>query len=264
MSALLTVDGLRKAYRGIHAVRDASFRIEAGTITGLIGPNGSGKTTTIDCITGFQRADAGRVRLGDLDITSRSPQQIARAGMLRTFQTVRVYDDFDLMQNLLVVTAPFRETNGIDAFVRGARFRGAQRQAEARARQAIELVGLTRLIDAPAAILSYGQKKLLAIAATIMADPRLVILDEPVAGVNPSRVNEIADLLRRINRSGTTFLIVEHNVEFITQVCDHVLVLDQGSLLTQGPPQSVREDARVLDAYLGREPQTWRQVETVS
>jgi branched-chain amino acid transport system ATP-binding protein len=264
MSALLAVDGLRKAYRGIHAVRDASFQVKPGTITGLIGPNGSGKTTTIDCLTGFQRADAGRVRLGDIDITGRAPQQIARAGMLRTFQTVRVYDDFDLLQNLLVVTAPFAETTGFDAFLRRTRFRRAQKEAEARAREAIELVGLTRLIHAPAAILSYGQKKLLAIAATIMADPKLVILDEPVAGVNPSRVNDIAELLRRINRRGTTFLIVEHNVEFIAQLCDHVLVLDQGKLLTEGPPQAVREDARVLDAYLGRERQTRPQAESVS
>jgi branched-chain amino acid transport system ATP-binding protein len=140
-------------------------------------------------------------------------------------------------------------------FLRRRRFREAYRQAARRAQEAIDLVGLTRLIDAPAAILSYGQKKLLALAATMMANPKLVILDEPVAGVNPTRVNDIAELLRRINRSGTTFLIVEHNVEFITNVCHHVLVLDQGRLLAEGPPKAIRTDARVLDAYLGRERQ---------
>jgi branched-chain amino acid transport system ATP-binding protein len=138
-------------------------------------------------------------------------------------------------------------------FLRSRRFRDAHERAKARARHAIDLVGLTRLIEAPAAFLSYGQKKLLALAAVLMADPKLVILDEPVAGVNPTRVNEIADLLRKINRQGTTFLIVEHNVEFIANICDHVLVLDQGMLLTQGPPATIRQDARVLDAYLGRE-----------
>jgi branched-chain amino acid transport system ATP-binding protein len=253
MTTLLEVAGLSKAYRGIHAVRDASFRVEQGTITGLIGPNGSGKTTTIDCITGFQRSDAGRVRLGDADITRLSPQRIARAGLLRTFQTVRVYDEFDLLQNLLVIAAPFTGITAPDMLLRRPRFREAQRRAEARARDAIELVGLTALADAPAAVLSYGQKKLLALSATMMATPKLIILDEPVAGVNPTRVNEIAGLLRRINRNGTTFLIVEHNVEFIASICDHVLVLDQGRLLTEGSPKAVREDARVLDAYLGRE-----------
>ncbi len=255
MTALLEVSGLSKAYRGVHAVRETSFRVDDGTITGLIGPNGSGKTTTIDCITGFQRGDAGRVRLGELDLTGLSPQRIARAGLLRTFQTVRVYDDFDLVQNLLAVVAPFAGVNGLDMFLRRASFCQAQQRAAARAREAIELVGLTRLIDAPAAILSYGQKKLLALAAAMMANPKLIILDEPVAGVNPTRVNEIAELLRRINRTGTTFLIVEHNVEFIANICDHVLVLDQGRLLAQGPPETIRQDPRVLDAYLGRERQ---------
>ena len=255
---LLEIAGLSKAYRGIHAVRNTSFRVEQGTITGLIGPNGSGKTTTIDCITGFQQADAGRIRLEDHDISDLPPQRIARAGLLRTFQTVRIYDDFDLMQNLLAVTAPFADVTGWDMFLRRRRFREAHRQAARRAQEAIDLVGLTRLIDAPAAILSYGQKKLLALAATMMTNPKLVILDEPVAGVDPTRVNDIAELLRRINRSGTTFLIVEHNVEFITNLCDHVLVLDQGRLLAEGAPKAIRTDVRVLDAYLGRERQAER------
>jgi branched-chain amino acid transport system ATP-binding protein len=262
--ALLEVLGLCKAYRGVRAVRDTSFRVEPGTITGLIGPNGSGKTTAIDCITGFQKSDAGRVRLGDIDVTGRPPQRIARAGLLRTFQTVRVYEDFDLMQNLVTVAEPFAGVTGVDMLLRRRRFRDAHERTRARAREAIDLVGLTRLIEAPAAILSYGQKKLLALAAVLMANPKLVILDEPVAGVNPTRVNEIADLLRRINRQGTTFLIVEHNVEFIASICDHVLVLDQGRLLTQGPPATIRQDARVLDAYLGREGGRPRNREAVS
>src|SRR6478736_4023140 len=147
---LLEIAGLSKAYRGIHAVRNTSFRVEQGTITGLIGPNGSGKTTTIDCITGFQQADAGRIRLEDRDISDLPPQRIARAGLLRTFQTVRIYDDFDLMQNLLAVTAPFADVTGWDMFLRRRRFREAHRQAARRAQEAIDLVGLTRLIDAPA------------------------------------------------------------------------------------------------------------------
>ena len=129
-----------------------------------------------------------------------------------------------------------------------------RRAADERARELIELVGLTRLVEAPAAVLSYGQKKLLAFAAAMMARPRLIVLDEPVAGVNPTRVNEVADILRKANRTGISFLIVEHNVEFISGLCHKVIVLEQGSKLTEGSPEDVRNDPRVLDAYLGIAP----------
>jgi ABC-type branched-subunit amino acid transport system ATPase component len=251
MTALLEATGLAKAYRGVHAVADVSFTVAAGTITGLIGPNGSGKSTTIDCISGFQRLDAGRVRLAGADITGLSPQRIARAGLVRTFQTVRVYDEFDLLDNLLVVAAPFHGVGWHDALLRTPRYRRAREAAAARARELLDLVGLTRLVTAPASILSYGQKKLLALAAALMSRPRLVVLDEPVAGVNPTRINEVADILRRARAGGASFLIVEHNVDFITALCDHVIVFDQGRKLTEGPPETVHSDPRVLDAYLG-------------
>lgn len=251
MTALLEVDGLAKAYRGVHAVADVSFGVAAGAITGLIGPNGSGKSTTIDCISGFQRPDRGRVTLDGADITGLPPQRIARAGLVRTFQTVRVYDQFDLVANLLVAIEPFRTVGWHDALLRTARYRAARAAAEARARELLELVGLTRLAAAPASILSYGQKKLLALAAVLMSKPRLVVLDEPVAGVNPTRINEVAGILRKANEAGVSFLIIEHNVEFITGLCDRVVVFDQGRKLTEGPPAEVHGDPRVLDAYLG-------------
>ncbi|HZB93613.1 MAG TPA: ATP-binding cassette domain-containing protein, partial [Stellaceae bacterium] len=224
MTRLLEVEGLAKSYRGIRAVAGVSFAVAAGTITGMIGPNGSGKSTTIDCLSGFQRADGGRILLEGRDITGLPPQQIARAGLVRTFQTVRVYEEFDLIANLLVVVEPFRHTAWPEALLRMRRYRAARDAAEARARELIELVGLTRLAAAPAGILSYGQKKLLALAAALMSQPRLVVLDEPVAGVNPTRINEVAEILRKANAAGTTFLIVEHNVEFITGLCQHVIV----------------------------------------
>jgi ABC-type branched-subunit amino acid transport system ATPase component len=251
MTALLEVADLAKAYRGVHAVDGISFAVAAGTITGMIGPNGSGKSTTIDCLSGFQRADRGRVSLDGHDITGLAPQKIARAGLMRTFQTVRVFDQFDLVANLMVAVEPFRRVGWHDALLRSVRYRAAREAAEARARELIELVGLTRLIAAPAGILSYGQKKLLALAAALMPKPRLVVLDEPVAGVNPTRINEVADILRKVNAAGATFLIVEHNVEFITGLCDHVIVLDQGKKLVEGSPVDVHSDQRVLDAYLG-------------
>jgi branched-chain amino acid transport system ATP-binding protein len=250
VTALLTVAHLRKSFRGIVALNDLSFTVQAGGITGLIGPNGSGKSTAIDCISGFQRG-YGEVSLDGARLEHLAPERIARLGLTRTFQDVRVYDEFTLLENLLVTTAPFGAVGWPQALLRTPGFRRAQAAAEHRARDLIELVGLTRLIGAPAKILSYGQKKLLAIGMAMMSDPKLVVLDEPVAGVNPTRIHDVAAILRRANARGITFLIVEHNVDFITSLCDHVIVLDRGAKLTEGPPREIHRDQRVLDAYLG-------------
>jgi ABC-type branched-subunit amino acid transport system ATPase component len=254
MTPLLQVNGLCKAFSGIRAVQHASFDVETGSITGLIGPNGSGKSTTIDCISGFQPIDSGTVSLGGADITNFPPAVVARAGLIRTFQNVRVYDSYDLVDNLLIAEAPFRGLSWYDALLRTRAFCAARKAAEDRACELIELVGLAGLIDAPAVVLSYGQKKLLAFAAAMMSRPRLIVLDEPVAGVNPTRINEVADMLRRANAAGMSFLIVEHNVEFINSLCHKVIVFEQGSKLTEGTPEEVRNDPRVLDAYLGIAP----------
>ena len=254
MTPLLQVTGLCKAFSGIHAVQQASFDVEQGSITGLIGPNGSGKTTTIDCISGFQASDAGTVQLAGADITNFRPAIVARAGLIRTFQNVRVYETYNLVDNLLIAEAPFRGLSWYDALVRTRTFRAARTAAEDRARELIELVGLTHLIDAPAIVLSYGQKKLLAFAAAMMSRPKLIVLDEPVAGVNPTRINEVALMLRKANATGVSFLIVEHNVEFINSLCHKVVVFEQGRKLTEGTPDQVRNDPRVLDAYLGIAP----------
>ncbi|MDB5657300.1 MAG: transporter related [Tardiphaga sp.] len=256
MSAILKVEGLSKSFSGVHAVQNASFEVEQGSITGLIGPNGSGKSTTIDCLSGFQRPDAGRIELGSADITNLKASSVARAGLIRTFQNVRVYETYNLLDNLLIAEASFRDHNWFDALVRTPSFRRTSKAARDRACELIDLVGLTRLIEAPAVVLSYGQKKLLAFAAAMMARPRLIVLDEPVAGVNPTRVNEVAEILRKANASGISFLIVEHNVEFINSLCDKVVVFEQGAKLTEGTPDQVRNDPRVLEAYLGMAPTT--------
>jgi ABC-type branched-subunit amino acid transport system ATPase component len=256
MNAVLTVASLSKAFSGVHAVQHASFHVEKGSITGLIGPNGSGKSTTIDCISGFQRPDAGRIELDGRDITNFNPATVARAGLVRTFQNVRVYEAYNLLDNLMVAEASFRDLSWYDALVRTQAFCSVRRAAEERAQELIELVGLTRLVEAPAAVLSYGQKKLLAFAAAMMARPRLIVLDEPVAGVNPTRVNEVADILRKANRTGISFLVIEHNVEFINSLCDKVIVFEQGRKLTEGSPEDVRNDPRVLNAYLGLAPKS--------
>lgn len=255
MSAVLTVDGLVKSYAGVRALDGVSFAVEQGSVTGLIGPNGSGKSTAIDCLSGFQKLDAGKVVLGDADITGKPAHLIARAGLMRTFQTVRVYDRLSLSDNLAIAAQQFDPAGWVDEFLRTRRYRDAVDASEKRARELVELIGLQKYWDAETGILSYGQKKLVALAAALMPHPRIVVLDEPVAGVNPSRIREIEVALQQLNGAGETFLIVEHNVEFITTLCHRVIVLEQGRKLTEGTAQEIHKDPRVLEAYLGMTPE---------
>jgi branched-chain amino acid transport system ATP-binding protein len=255
MSTILSVTDLYKAYAGVHALDGVSFEVVGGSITGLIGPNGSGKSTAIDCISGFQKLDSGKVMLGGSDITGQAAHHIARAGLMRTFQTVRIYERLSLRDNLAIATQQFDPATWIDEFLRTRRYREAVESSEQRARALVDLIGLERYYEAETGILSYGQKKLVALASALMPHPKIVVLDEPVAGVNPSRIREIEVALQQLNQAGETFLIVEHNVEFITNLCHRVIVLDQGRKLAEGTAAEIHADPRVLEAYLGMTPE---------
>ena len=235
--------GLRKAFGGVVAVDGASVELLEGKVNGLIGPNGSGKTTFFNIVTGMIAADEGTVEFEGKDLTGLQPHRIAAAGLGRTFQVTRVFPRMTVMQNMLV---PVKRT-GIRQMWAGA-VRGSEVE---RAEEWLALVGLTHLSNRQARYLSYGQQRLLELAAILMAEPRLILLDEPAGGVNPVLVESIAEVVRRLNAQGRTFLVVEHNMEFVMGLSDHIIVFDRGRPIAAGEPQAVREDPAVLEAYLG-------------
>lgn len=251
MTALLSVSGLGKHYFGVAALGDVSFELSPGAITGLIGPNGSGKSTLFDCVTGFTPLDEGRVALEGRDITGQAPEMIARHGLTRSFQDLKVFQGLGARDNLLTAAQAHHGFPMMRELVGGSAVRHAEATARERAEVLLRQVDLTGKADTPAGQLSYGQQKLIAICMALMPNPRLVLLDEPVAGVNPALIERIKEHIRTWNAAGTAFLIIEHNLRLVMDLCDRVLVLDRGRLLVDGSPAEVAADARVIEAYLG-------------
>ncbi|HEY4026926.1 MAG TPA: ABC transporter ATP-binding protein [Candidatus Dormibacteraeota bacterium] len=239
--SLLEVSDLAKRFGGVVAVDSCSLTVAVDSITGLIGPNGSGKTTLFDLVTGFLQPDAGRVTFQSTAITGLPPDRVHRLGIGRTFQLARVFPRLTVLENLLVPV----HRRGLAALLPGA-------GSEARhARAMLEFLGLAELAGEPAGRLSYGQRKLLELGAVMMSRPRLVLLDEPAGGVNPGLLERIAASIRELNAQGVTFLIVEHNMGFVMDLCDAVVVMDRGRPIASGSPAQVRANPAVLNAYLG-------------
>ena len=248
---VLSVQGLHKTFGALVAADDATFEVERGSITGLIGPNGAGKSTVFNLVTGFYEPDGGTVRLNGGDVTDLEPYEIAERGLIRTFQTPRKLEGMTVREAMLVGAArqpgeSFRKLFAAPGEVGDHEARNLRRVEEA-----LEAFELDHLATQPAAAVSGGQLKLIELARTMLTDPDILLLDEPVAGVNPTLANDLADRIRELNDGGTTFLVIEHDMEFIMELADSVVVLDRGSVLTEGPPPAVRADDRVADAYLG-------------
>ena len=242
MSDLLRVHDLTKVFGGVRAVDGASLSVKEGTITALIGPNGSGKTTLFNIVTGYLKADGGVVEFDGRDVTGSHPGKLYRQGLSRTFQQARIFPQLTVLENLVVA--------GGYGWRQLFTSRVGRKDRE-RAAALLEEFRLTDISDLLASELSYGQRKLLEFAAVLMSNPRLVLLDEPTAGVNPVLIETMERHIRERNASGITFLIVEHDMTFVMRLCDPVIVLDAGKPIFAGEPAAAQNNPLVLDAYLG-------------
>ena len=244
--SFLDVKDVRKSYGAIRAVDGVTFSVAPGEIVGVIGPNGSGKTTLFNSILGQIKPTSGAVEFCGEDITGMSPLELSRRGVGRTFQTLQVFVKLSVRDNLIVAAQEFEGTMSKRLFAPPDAGLGE------RADQMIELFRLNRVAHLPAGSLSYGQQKLIDIAMAFMPEPRLVLLDEPCAGVNPGLVDRLRELLVQLNQTqGGSFVVIEHNMDFIMKLCPHVICMVEGKVMAEGPPATVQSNRQVLEAYLG-------------
>ncbi len=251
---MLRVENLEKNFGGLQAVRGCSFEVEAGRITGLIGPNGAGKTTIFNMIAGAERPSAGRIVFDGEDIAGLPTHSLFHRGILRTFQIPHEFGKLTVLENLMVVPPGQAGESLLRCWLSAGRVARQETEVRAQAETALEFLSLSHLRDDLAETLSGGQKKLLELGRTMMSEARLVLLDEPGAGVNPTLLIKLAEMIQRLNRErGYTFFIIEHDMDLIGRLCDPVIVLNEGKVLMTGDMAAVRSDPRVQDAYLGGE-----------
>lgn len=245
---MLAAKNLTKAFGGVKALDEFSFDVRQGSILGLIGPNGAGKTLTFDIITGAYQPDGGTVSFMGKPLTGLKVHEVALRGIVRTFQINRVFPKMTVMENILLATDEKGLLSNILSMMR------AGREYHERALDMLKLVGLIDLRDELAGNLSYGQQKLLGLACALIVhpEPKLLLLDEPVAGVNRTLANRLLDLVRTMNQTGKTFIVIEHDMPAIMGICDKVIVLDHGKKIAEGKPQEIQSNERVIEAYFGR------------
>lgn len=250
-SGLLVAREVTKVFGGNRAVDSVSFELERGAIGGLIGPNGAGKTTLFNCLAGHLKPSGGTITIDGQDITGASPASTFAAGLARTFQIPRPFPQMSVLENVMLAPRGQLGERFWANWLRPGAVAAQERRTRDAARHWLDFVGLSALQAQPASVLSGGQRKLLELARVMVADPRLVLLDEPGAGVNPALLDQIVDKVSALNRQGVTFLIIEHNMDLVMTLCRPVMVMAQGQLLMQGDAEAVLRDPRVVEAYLG-------------
>ncbi|MFB6178733.1 MAG: ABC transporter ATP-binding protein [Halorientalis sp.] len=249
---VLEVRNLNKAFGGLQVTDNVSFKVERGSITGLIGPNGAGKSTMFNLVSGFYEPDSGSVLVNGTEVTGEEPYEIAHEGMVRTFQTPRKPEGMTVREALLVGPQSQLGESIVPLFTSPGRVREEEAATLAEAERMLERFEIDHLATQPATELSGGQMKLVELARALMTKPDLLLLDEPVAGVNPVLADKLAEFIAQVNdQEDIGFLIIEHDMKFIMELADPIIVLDQGSILVEGPPRAVQNDDRVVDAYLG-------------
>ena len=248
---VLEVNDLQKSFGGLVATDHATFEVERGTITGLIGPNGAGKSTIFNLISGFYESDGGTVMVNGTDVTNKEPYEVAEQGLIRTFQTPRKLEGMTVREAMLIGPRNQPGESFLTLFTDPDAVNEAESANLADAQRILEEFEIDHLATQPATDISGGQMKLVELARAMLAEPEILLLDEPVAGVNPTLRNTLAEQIRRLNEQGTTFLLIEHDMEFVMSLADPVVVLNQGSVLMEGTPDEIQTNDRVIEAYLG-------------
>jgi branched-chain amino acid transport system ATP-binding protein len=253
MSVLLKVENATKRFGGLVAVRNLTFTLDQGMIASVIGPNGAGKTTFFNCIAGFYRIDEGSIELGGFEISKLPSHQIAHLGLARTYQNIRLFNGMTTLENVLVGEHQHLDTNWVQAIFRTPAVRREEAAATAEAHRLLEFVGLPNKADWQASSLPYGDQRRLEIARALASRPRLLLLDEPTAGMNPAETAEMTQLIRKLRDDlGITILLIEHEMRVVMGISDRITVLDYGERIAEGDAAEIQSNARVIEAYLGR------------